>query len=82
MILKRKWDLSSDEAKQKCVDEIVKWFDDIQGESVGIIAAQDLLDTIAQEIGSDFYNKGIKDAKELLATKMTDLDIDLDMLVR
>lgn len=80
MDIKRKWDLSSDEAKKKCMDEIIRWFDDIQGDSVGVIAAQDLLDTLAQTIGPDLYNKGVTDAKQLLAGRFEDIQIDLDIL--
>jgi len=82
MTIKRKWDLSSDEVKKKCVDEIITWYDDIQGESVGIIAAEDLLSIITENIGPDLYNKGVKDAKDLLTNKMADLDVDLDILGR
>jgi uncharacterized protein (DUF2164 family) len=81
MSIKRKWDLSSDEIKKRCVDEIITWLDEHQTEPIGIIAAEELLSTITENIGPDMYNKGLKDAKQLISTRFADLEVDLDLML-
>ena len=75
----RKWD-SEDEAKQrKCIDEVIARVEDIDG-SVGVVAAQDIIDIVTENLAPEIYNKGLRDAKKLIATKFSDVEAELDIL--
>lgn len=80
MSLKRKFDLSSDEVKRKCIDEIITRLDEVSGEKVGIITAEDILSIVTENIGPDIYNKAIEDSKELLKGRFADIEVELDLL--
>jgi uncharacterized protein (DUF2164 family) len=80
MTIRRKWDISSKEQKKKCIDALITYLESITDDPVGMIAAEEILDIVAEAIGPDIYNSGVEDAKKLLASKFTDIEIDLDML--
>ena len=78
--MNRKWD-SKDEARQrKCIDEVIARIDDIGDSSVGIIAAQDIIDIVTQNLAPEIYNTGLNDARKLISAKLADIDIDLGAL--
>lgn len=78
--VKRKWEtfLSKDK-KDDCTSRIITFFKEERGEEIGIIAAEDVLNFILKEIGEDIYNKGISDAKNLLKSKIEDIEVELDL---
>lgn len=78
--MKREWDVSSKEVRQKCIDEVLARIEEQQGAEFGIIAAEDILDIVAQNVGPDIYNLAIKDTKKLLQTRFSDIETDLDLL--
>jgi uncharacterized protein (DUF2164 family) len=79
--IKRKWDLLPKEKRKSSIDEIITFFKQERGEALGIIAAEDILDFFLQDIGTEIYNKGVEDSKELLKKQFEDLEIDLDLLL-
>lgn len=76
----RKWDSENEVVQRKCIDEIVARIDEIGDSSPGVIAAQDIIDIVTENLGPEIYNKGIGDAKKLIGTKMADLEVDLEAL--
>lgn len=76
----RKWDVTSEESKKKCVNEIITRVDEQAGSQFGIIAAQEIIDMVAQYLGPEAYNLGIEDAKKHISKKLADIDIELDVL--
>lgn len=79
--MKRKWDI--DKAKNKrCIDEVIARVEEIDGDNVGMIMAQDIVDIVAQYIGPEAYNLGVRDTKKLLQDKLQDLEFDIDLLVQ
>lgn len=78
--MKRKWDVSSTETRKKCLEEIITRVEEQQGSTFGIIAAEEVLDIVSQNIGPDIYNLALKDAKKLLQDRMADIDTELDLL--
>lgn len=78
--MKRKWDVSSKEVRRKCVDEIITRIGEQQGPEFGILAAEEIIDIIIQNIGQDIYNLAIKDAKQLLQDRFSDIETELDLL--
>ncbi|MEK7673293.1 MAG: DUF2164 family protein [Patescibacteria group bacterium] len=79
--IKRKWDLLSEEKRKTIIDEIVTFFNQERGETIGVIAAEDILDFFLQNAAQDIYNKGVEDAKKLLKKRFDDLEMDLDLLL-
>ena len=80
MSVKRKWELSSDTVKRQCLDEIVIKVNESIDEEIGLLTAEDVLNIVSNHLGPDIYNKALGDFKDLLNSKVADLDVDLEML--
>jgi len=78
---KRKFDLITDERRQKIVKDITAYFKDERNEDIGIVAAENIFDFFLQTVGEDIYNMAIADSKKLLKQKFEDLEVDLDILI-
>jgi uncharacterized protein (DUF2164 family) len=78
--MKRKWDIENEAIQKKCVDEIIARIEEIESSTVGIIAAQDIIDIVTENLGPELYNMGIRDAKKIMQAKMQDVEFDIDML--
>lgn len=78
--MKRKWDSDNKELQRKCIDEVIARIDEIGDSSAGMIAAQDIIDIVTENLAPEIYNKGLKDAKKLIAEKLADIEIDIDTL--
>lgn len=76
----RKWDISDEQVRKRCMEEIIARVDEQEGAEFGMIAAQDIIDIVAQYVGPSAYNLGIEDAKKLLLQKVSDLEVDFDVL--
>ena len=75
--------IDNKEANDKCIAEIITRVQDIDDpETVGEIAAQDLIDIVIENLGSEIYNKAIADAGKLIDAKSADLTYELDELKR
>ena len=75
--------IDNKEANDKCIAEIITRVQDIDDpETVGEIAAQDLIDIVIENLGSEIYNKAIADACKLIDAKSADLTYELDELKR
>lgn len=68
------------EINDKCIAEVIARIEEIDNGSVGIIAAQDIIDIVAQSIGPQIYNVAVRDVKKLLTEKMSDIDFEIDQL--
>ncbi len=78
--MKRKWDVSSPEVLKKCIDEVITRIDEQQGGEFGVIAAEDIIMIVLQNMGPDVYNLAINDVKNLVQTRLADLETDIDLL--
>ncbi len=78
--IKRKWDLIKEAKRKSCIEEIITFFKQERDEQIGVIAAEDILDFFLQYIGTDIYNKGVDDSKELLKRQFENLEVDLELL--
>lgn len=78
--MKRKWDSQDEALQRKCIDEIITRIDELEGDNAGVIAAQDIIDIVTENLAPEIYNKGIADAKKMIKEKLEDLDIDLSSL--
>lgn len=78
--MNRKWDITNEEQKKQCINEVLTRLEEQGDAPFGIIAAEEIIDIVAQHVGPQAYNVAIEDAKKALQTKLADLETDLDML--
>lgn len=78
--MKRKWSISSEEARKKCINEIIARVDEQQGSQFGILASEEVIAIVAKYLGPDSYNMGLKDATKVIQNHFSDIEIDLDLL--
>lgn len=76
----RKWDTDNKELQQKCIDEVITRVEEISDGQVGVIAAQDIIDIVTENLGPEIYNKGVRDAKKAVAERLQDIETDLDLI--
>lgn len=60
--------------------EVITRVQEIDGSEVGVIAAQDIIDIVTQNITPEIYNMGLRDAKKLLNERFSDLETEIDLL--
>lgn len=59
----------SKEELEQVVSKVKRYFNDELDQDIGSFEAEFLIDFLAEEIGSHFYNKGLNDAHRLFAEK-------------
>ncbi|HEY5713823.1 MAG TPA: DUF2164 domain-containing protein [Candidatus Gracilibacteria bacterium] len=79
---KRSWDRLTQDQRKAGIESIITFFSQQRGETIGVIAAEDLLDFFLRDIGDPIYNKGVEDSKEALKNRLADLEIDLECLLQ
>lgn len=79
-MMKRKWDVSSKEVRQKAIAEVITRIEEQTDVEVGIITAEDIIDIVLQNVGPDIYNLAIKDVKKLLQSRLSDIETEVDLL--
>ncbi|MBA2176767.1 DUF2164 domain-containing protein [Halobacillus locisalis] len=70
------------EEKEYMIARIQEYFELERDESIGELAADQMLDYMVKEIGPFLYNKGIYDARQMLEQKVMNIDEDLLSLER
>ena len=78
--MKQPISLLSQNQKRKVIDDIIAFFLDERGEEIGIIAAEDLLDALIDDLCKPIYSKAISDVMKLIEEKYSDLHVDIDAL--
>ena len=78
--MNRKWDAASKEIQQKCIDEVIARVEEIEGDQVGVIAAQDIIDIVTENLAPEIYNAGVRDAKKAVQERFQDIEVDLSTL--
>jgi uncharacterized protein (DUF2164 family) len=67
----------SKEAQKEAITSIERYFREHMDEPIGNVAAGGLLNFMLEEIGPLAYNKGVADAQERMAIRVSELDIDI-----
>jgi uncharacterized protein (DUF2164 family) len=80
--VKRSWDLLTDEKRKKAIDEIIGFFQSERNETIGVIAAESILDFILQTVSKDIYNKGVDDTYSFLKEHVAGMETDINALVK
>ncbi len=78
--MKRKFDSFNAELERKCIDEVITRIEEIEDGAVGIIAAQDIIAIVTQNLGPEIYNLGLTDAKKLVQDRAADLETEIELL--
>lgn len=79
--MKRKWDIENEEINRKCIEEIITRIQEIEDlDSIGMIAAQDIIDIVNENLAPQHYNKGLNDAFNIIKEKIDNAEIDIDAL--
>lgn len=77
----RKWDTENEQLQRKLLNEIIVRVQEIDDTStIGVIAAQEIVDIVTENLGPEIYNKGIADAKKMIVNKLSDIEIDISTL--
>ena len=61
--------------------EIVGFFENERDEEIGVIAAGEVLEFVLEKLGGTIYNKGVRDTKKLIRSRMEDFDVDIEALI-
>lgn len=76
----RKFDNISKEIEKQCMEEVITRIQEIEGSDVGIIAAQDIINIVKQNLGPEIYNTGVRDANKLIQERFADIEVDINLL--
>lgn len=68
--------------KEKTLQEIIAYFREEKDEEIGLIAAEEILDFFLDTIGSAIYNKGIEEAGQIVREGFSNLEVNLDALLK
>ena len=79
--MKSKSDALSAEKRRALIKDMIVYFESEHEIKIGIIAAGNILDFFLQSVGSEIYNKGISDAKNVLESRMDEVWYDFDDLL-
>lgn len=76
------WDTLSETTRQHAIRTIMAYFENERDDPIGHIAAEDLLDSILENIHADLYNQGIEAAQKEMEERSADLQVQLDLIKR
>lgn len=80
--VKRSWDLLTDEKRKKVLQDIIDYFQNERNETIGVVAAEDILDFILQTISADIYDKGVEDAYAFMKERLVNMETDIGALLK
>lgn len=80
--MKKQFDVISDDVKKRCAAEISARVEEISGEPVGVIAAQDIVDIVTLHYGPEIYKAALEDAKKIVQERLSDVEYEIDGLMQ
>lgn len=66
--------------RKKCASEVLVRIEEQEGERFGIIAADEIIDIVTQNLAPDIYNSALEDVNKLLKKRLEDIEVDIDLL--
>lgn len=70
----------SREQKTDIAQKVQAYFEEERSESIGQLAAEQLIDFMIGELGPHIYNQALTDARAMIAEKMAQIDDELYVL--
>ena len=80
--MKKQFDTISDDVKKRCVAEVAARVEEVSGEPVGVIAAQDIIDIVTLYYGPEIYKAAIEDTKKIVRERLSDVEYEIDGLTQ
>ena len=65
------------EEKEQIIDSVKAYFEQERSESIGDLAAEQLIDYMIQALGPYIYNKAVADARVLINEKMNQMEDEM-----
>lgn len=72
----------SDDEKAEVVGRLQRYFENELRQEIGRFDAEFLMDFFTRELGAAYYNRGLLDARAMLACKLDDIDEAISQLER
>jgi len=72
----------SEKEKDKVIKEIIGYFATEKDEEIGVIAAQDILDFLLDQVEKNIYNKGVDDATKYFRDRLEGSLLDTEINVK
>ncbi len=72
--------LLSAEEKRHAIDAIIGYFSSERGEEIGMIAAEDIMDQVLEQVGTKIYNKGVDAVVKSLRMRLGDLISEIEIV--
>lgn len=76
---KQQLSLLSGTNRQAAIQSIIDYFATELDETIGIIAAEDLLDVFLESAGAAIYNQAVEDAKKMITQAQETLIAELEL---
>jgi len=80
--MKKSFDLLTPKQRQAAIKRVIDYFATERDEKIGVVAAEGVLDMFLDEIGKELFNSGVKEAKKLFKTRLEDMGIEMDLLLK
>lgn len=80
--LKRSWDVLEDSQRKEAIDSIINFFATEREETIGVIAAGEILDTVLQATSKHMYNRGVEDTQQFFKNKLEAVIFDIEGSVK
>ena len=80
MGLIRKWNVDNKALTDKCISEIITRIEELDGDTPGVIAAQDILDIVMENLGPEVYNKALDEVGRALSNRFDDTLTDIELM--
>lgn len=74
--------LLTKEEKTKSINSLIAYFESERNEAIGVIAAEELIDFLIKDLGTNIYNKAIEDAKTTIKSESERLEYELNNLLK
>jgi len=68
------------EDKNEIINDVKAYFEEERSETIGDLAAEQLIDFMITQLGPYMYNKALMDARALINEKMNQIEDDLYIL--
>lgn len=76
----QKWETEDKEAERKSTDAIIARIEELDGDTPGMILAQDIIEAVLSQYGPGIYDKAVRDVRTLLDGRFEDVLMDVDLL--
>ncbi|MBP7058069.1 DUF2164 family protein [Candidatus Gracilibacteria bacterium] len=79
---KLSWDSIPEDKKKQCLDNIIAFAQASLDSQIGVVAAEELYDTVMESTFDQIYNQGVLAAQKVMQEKIADLNVDLESLLK